>query len=270
MKKLFTLAALLTSSLASAVDLAELENKYYVGLNFGGEYSGGLNLRPNLLIGYHYKKSSKLELEINSNIHSLENIGVGLLANYRYYPDIDLGPVTLYVSGGLGGYVQIIGGTSSDSGGTKKLLENSDGGVQGNHVDEESQDDKAKKVNISDQGEGNEGVESGSETSSSDEDESSTEVKVETELYALEATPAAEETPETTMDNSLTMHTSETISDQSSTNKILGYIAYKLKIGVDYKFTPRIIGAIGLNLSGSLNSLSQIGTGIEVGIRYNF
>ena len=32
-------------------------------------------------------------------------IGASLLANYRYYPDLDIDPVKLYVSGGLGGYL---------------------------------------------------------------------------------------------------------------------------------------------------------------------
>ncbi|WP_341808414.1 hypothetical protein [Wolbachia endosymbiont (group E) of Neria commutata] len=267
-KKLFTLAALLTSSLASAVDLADLENKYYVGLNFGGEYSGGLNLRPNLLIGYHYKKSSKLELEINSSIHSLKNIGIGLLANYPYYPDIDLGPATLYVSGGLGSYIQIIGEASS-------------GGDA----------DKSSVLSISDE---DKSIETASESPCSPEERRKEIIQliakmhydvnkqeftddlskigsgIKNECEKLKAlNKTIKEVTEATQ-SSPVMYTNQVTTNQPSANKILGHIAYKLKIGVDYKFTPRIIGAVGLNLSGSLNSLSQVGTGIEVGIRYNF
>ncbi|APR98212.1 hypothetical protein [Wolbachia endosymbiont of Folsomia candida] len=126
MKKFFTLAALFTSSLAGAVDSADSENKYYVGLNVGGgyvrggyvddKYNGGLSVRPSFLIGYNDRKNSKLELEINSDIHTLENIRARFLINYRYYPDfLDIDPVTMYFSGGLGGYFHYLHINKSDS-----------------------------------------------------------------------------------------------------------------------------------------------------------
>ncbi|OCA06852.1 hypothetical protein wTpre_1202 [Wolbachia endosymbiont of Trichogramma pretiosum] len=37
-----------------------------------------------------------------------KKMGASLLANYRYYPNVDIDPVKLYVSGGLGGYLQVI------------------------------------------------------------------------------------------------------------------------------------------------------------------
>jgi len=64
-------------------------------------------LLPFLFLGYHYDQNSKFELEVLSNIKSLKSIGASLLANYRFYPDLDIDPVKLYVSGGLGGYLQI-------------------------------------------------------------------------------------------------------------------------------------------------------------------
>ncbi len=71
-------------------------------------------------------KNSKFELEVLANMSDIANkdtrkIGASLLANYRYYPDLDIDPVKLYVSGGLGGYLQVIpfgfgeGGKSKDS-----------------------------------------------------------------------------------------------------------------------------------------------------------
>ncbi|MGL9717299.1 MAG: hypothetical protein ACR5K9_01100 [Wolbachia sp.] len=110
MKKLFTLAVLLTSSLASAADdaVANLEGQYYAGLNFGAGWGGGFVMKPSVVFGYHHDKNSKFELEVLSNVKSLKNIGASLLANYRFYPDLDIDPVKLYVSAGLGGYLQIV------------------------------------------------------------------------------------------------------------------------------------------------------------------
>ncbi|APR99064.1 hypothetical protein [Wolbachia endosymbiont of Folsomia candida] len=204
-KRLFTLAALLTSSLAGAIDL---ENKYYAGLNFGGQYSfrsgGSLSYRPNVLIGYHYEKSSKLELEINGDVESLKHFTIGFLGNYRYYPDFKIDPVTLYVSAGLGaGYTK--GGVSSTS-------VTGDGGTT-----------------------------------------------------ATKEEPAKVTVP--------VVYAGETVADGTSMiDKVLGYFFYKLKVGVDYEFTPQIVGAVGINVGGSVHSLIKLnpGTGIELGIRYNF
>ena len=224
-KRLFTLAALLTSSLAGALDL---EDKYYAGLNFGGGYSSGLNLRPNILLGYHYQESSKFELEINSNIQSLKSIGAGLLFNYRYYPKLDIDPVTLYVSGGLGGYVQIIGGSNSGSSDAK-----SEAGDGPSPAETPKTEVAASPVPV-----GDDAVQASDGTVRASED-------------AVQASSA---------------------SSSSTLDKILGYVAYKVKVGVDYEFTPQIIGAFGLNVGGQLNQLLDlnVGTGFELGIRYNF
>lgn len=211
MKKYFTLAALLTSSLAGAIDLGDLENKYYAGLNFGGEYSGKLSTRPNILIGYHYEKSSKLELEINANFHSLTDVTLVLLGNYRYYPDLNIDPVTLYVSGGLGTGFRTGGGASTTS------------------------PSEGEKVTPSDD----------------DEVIQQEEPNTESAAYAGEGAAAG----------------------PSMVDNVLGYFHYKLKVGVDYEFTPQIISAVGINLGGSFHGLiktQRVGTGIELGIRYNF
>jgi hypothetical protein len=117
MKRLFTLAVLLTSSLAGAVDgVADSEEKYYAGLNFSAGWGDSFVMKPSVVFGYHHDKNSKFELEALTNIsnitdNALRKIGISLLANYRYYPDLDIDPVKLYVSGGLGGYVQAMAST---------------------------------------------------------------------------------------------------------------------------------------------------------------
>lgn len=128
MKRLCVLAVLLTSSLAGAANnsASKSEDQYYAGLNFGAGWGGGFVMKPSVVFGYHHDKNSKFELEVLANMSDIANkdtrkIGASLLANYRYYPDLDIDPVKLYVSGGLGGYLQVIpfgfgeGGKSKDS-----------------------------------------------------------------------------------------------------------------------------------------------------------
>lgn len=114
-KRLCVLAVLLTSSLAGAASnsASKSEDQYYAGLNFGAGWGGGLKIKPSVGFGYHYDKNSKFELEVLTDISDIADkekreIGVRLLANYRYYPDLDIDPVKLYVSGGLGGYLQVM------------------------------------------------------------------------------------------------------------------------------------------------------------------
>ncbi|WP_408067678.1 hypothetical protein [Wolbachia pipientis] len=116
-KGLCVLAVLLTSSLAGAASNKAASNsakeQYYAGLNFGGGWGAGLKIKPGLVFGYNYDKSSKFELEILTDVSDMfgaedKKMGASLLANYRYYPDVDIDPVKLYVSGGLGGYLQVI------------------------------------------------------------------------------------------------------------------------------------------------------------------
>ncbi|WP_264736029.1 hypothetical protein [Wolbachia endosymbiont (group A) of Rhinocyllus conicus] len=115
MKRLCVLAVLLTSSLAGAANnsASKSEDQYYAGLNFGAGWGGGFVMKPSVVFGYHHDKNSKFELEVLANMSDIANkdtrkIGASLLANYRYYPDLDIDPVKLYVSGGLGGYLQVI------------------------------------------------------------------------------------------------------------------------------------------------------------------
>ncbi len=115
MKRLCALAVLLTSSLAGAANnsASKSEDQYYAGLNFGAGWGGGLKIKPSVVFGYHYDKNSKFELEVLTDISDMfgkeeKKMGASLLANYRYYPDLDIDPVKLYVSGGLGGYLQVM------------------------------------------------------------------------------------------------------------------------------------------------------------------
>lgn len=129
-KRLCVLAVLLTSSLAGAASnsASKSEDKYYAGLNFGAGWGGGFIMKPSVVFGYHHNKNSKFELEVLANMSDIakdtRKIGASLLANYRYYPDLDIDPVKLYVSGGLGGYLQVIpfgfgnGGTSEPAAST--------------------------------------------------------------------------------------------------------------------------------------------------------
>lgn len=111
-KGLCVLAVLRTSSLAGAASNSAKE-QYYAGLNFGGGWDTELKIKPGLVFGYNYDESSKFELEVLTDVSDMfgketKKIGASLLANYRYYPDVDIDPVKLYFSGGLGGYLQVI------------------------------------------------------------------------------------------------------------------------------------------------------------------
>ncbi len=152
MKRLCVLAVLLTSSLAGAAtnSASKSEDQYYAGLNFGAGWGGGFIMKPSVIFGYHHDKNSKFELEVLANMSDIANkdtrkIGASLLANYRYYPDLDIDPVKLYVSGGLGGYLQVIpfgfgeGGESKDLGATTT---SSAGEVTGAAAEEASVVDK--------------------------------------------------------------------------------------------------------------------------------
>ena len=101
-------------------------------------------------------------------------MGTSLLANYRYYPDVDIDPVKLYVSGGLGGHLQV---------------------------------------------------------------------------YPFEIVGA------------------------DTTDKVLGAISYKLKVGVDYEVAPQIVGTAALTVGGQLSGVKAMAVPdmmLEVGVRYNF
>ncbi|MCA4774519.1 hypothetical protein [Wolbachia endosymbiont of Mansonella perstans] len=123
MKRLCALAVLLTSSLAGAAGdvAANLEGQYCAGLNFDAGWGAGFVMKPSVVFGYYYDKNSKFELEVLSNINNIASedrvVGTSLLENYRFYPDLDIDPVKLYVSRGLGGYVKILSSFGFGGGG---------------------------------------------------------------------------------------------------------------------------------------------------------
>ncbi|MFT4313603.1 MAG: outer membrane beta-barrel protein [Wolbachia pipientis] len=145
-KGLCVLAVLLTSSLAGAASNKAASNsakeQYYAGLNFGGGWGGSLKIKPGLVFGYNYDKSSKFELEVLTDVSDMfggkvldnegkptaedkvKKMGVSLLANYRYYPDVDIDPVKLYVSGGLGGHLSIPFGEKKQAAAEEKSEDN--------------------------------------------------------------------------------------------------------------------------------------------------
>ncbi|MGL9717300.1 MAG: hypothetical protein ACR5K9_01105 [Wolbachia sp.] len=243
MKRLCALAVLLTSSLASAADdaVANFESQYYAGLNFGAGLRGGFNIdnfvmKPSIVLGYHYDKNSKFELEALTDISNITDkkeraIGASLLANYRFYPDLDIDPVKLYVSAGLGGYLQIIEGSQKSSH-TAQALQNVVGkdtllgkgvGKMDNLIG--GLVDKTKVV--------------------------SKVTKKADELVGKVSNPPK----------------------PSIADKILDSISYKLKIGVDCEITPQIVGTAGIAMSGQLSGLKakQIPDAtLEVGVHYNF
>ncbi|MCA7010590.1 hypothetical protein [Wolbachia endosymbiont of Tribolium confusum] len=240
MKKLFaTLLALSLASTASssASELEErYEDQYYAGLNFGTQWGEKFQLKPSVVFGYHHNKSSKFELEVLTNISDIADkqkrkVGASLLANYRYYPDLEIDPIKLYASIGLGGYIQVLpsfglGGSSTDETTGKNVADNGDSGKIVNKDDTEN-------------------------NNKSEEEEGSQEA------------PAL-----------LSADESKVTSDPSLVDKILSSISYKLKVGVDYEFTPQIVATVAIAANGQLSAFKppvQIpGAIIEVGIRYNF
>lgn len=91
----------------------QYEDHYYVGLNFGTRWGESFKLNPNVVFGYHHNKNSKFELEVLADISDITDkekrkVGASLLANYLYYPDLEIDPIRLYASIGLGGYIRIL------------------------------------------------------------------------------------------------------------------------------------------------------------------
>ncbi len=168
------------------------EDQYYVGyvgLNFGTRWGASFQLKPSVVFGYHHNKSSKFELEVLADISDITDeekrkVGASLLANYLYYPDLEIDPIKLYASIGLGGYIRIL------------------------------------------------------------------------PSFGLGKDTNADTTKNETLD------------------KILGTIAYKVKLGVDCEIIPQIIGTVAIAASGQLSGfkppMKKPDAIIEVGIRYNF
>ena len=106
------------------------EDQYYVGyvgLNFGTRWGASFQLKPSVVFGYHHNKNSKFELEVLANISDITDkekrkVGASLLTNYLYYPELDIDPIRLYASMGLGGRIQILPsfGLGEDTNGTPK------------------------------------------------------------------------------------------------------------------------------------------------------
>lgn len=70
-------------------------------------------MKPSVVFGYHHNQNSKFELEVLADISDITDkekrkVGASLLANYLYYPDLEIDPIKLYASMGLGGYIRIL------------------------------------------------------------------------------------------------------------------------------------------------------------------
>lgn len=179
----------------------QYEDHYYVGLNFGTRWGESFKLNPNVVFGYHHNKNSKFELEVLADISDITDkakrkVGASLLANYLYYPGLEIDPIKLYASIGLGGYIRILPSFGL-----------------------------------------------GEDTNA-----------VNTPNSAATVTAAA--------------------GQNETLDKILGTIAYKVKLGVDCEIIPQIIGTIAIAASGQLSGfkppMKKPDAIIEVGIRYNF
>lgn len=122
MRMMKVFAALVALASTASNGTSELENQHkdhcedqyedhcYVGLNFGTRWGESFKLNPNVVFGYHHNKNSKFELEVLANISDITDkqkrkVGASLLANYLYYPDLEIDPIKLYASIGLGGYI---------------------------------------------------------------------------------------------------------------------------------------------------------------------
>lgn len=170
----------------------QYEDQYYVGyvgLNFGTRWGESFQLKPSVVFGYHHNQNSKFELEVLADISDITDkdkrkVGASLLANYLYYPDLEIDPIKLYASIGLGGYIRI-----------------------------------------------------------------------------LPSFGLGEDTNADTTKNEIL-------------DKILGTIAYKVKLGVDCEIIPQIVGTVAIAASGQLSGfkppMKKPDAIIEVGIRYNF
>lgn len=170
----------------------QYEDQYYVGyvgLNFGTRWGESFQLKPSVVFGYHHNQNSKFELEVLADISDITDkdkrkVGASLLANYLYYPDLEIDPIKLYASIGLGGYIRI-----------------------------------------------------------------------------LPSFGLGEDTNANTTKNEIL-------------DKILGTIAYKVKLGVDCEIIPQIVGTVAIAASGQLSGfkppMKKPDAIIEVGIRYNF
>lgn len=179
----------------------QYEDHYYVGLNFGTRWGESFKLNPNVVFGYHHNKNSKFELEVLADISDITDkakrkVGASLLANYLYYPDLEIDPIKLYASIGLGGYIRIL------------------------------------------------------------------------PSFGLGEDTNAVNTPNSAATVAAAAGQNETL------DKILGTIAYKVKLGVDCEIIPQIIGTVAIAASGQLSGfkppMKKPDAIIEVGIRYNF
>lgn len=174
-----------------------------------------------VVFGYHYDQNSKFELEVLSNINNIASkdrvVGASLLANYRFYPDLDIDPVKLYVSGGLGGYLQIV--PFGFGSGSKKA---------------------EKPVPPEEVKEGKNGK----------DDKPPEEVK---ENEEPEPEPSTKGDAAGAISGTVPGIYGTELPGQSIADKILGSISYKLKVGVDYEITSQIVGAVGITVGGQLS-----------------
>ncbi len=272
MKRLCALAVLLTSSLASAAGdvVANLEGQYYAGLNFGAGWGGGFIMKPSIVFGYHHDKNSKFELEVLSNINNIASrdrvVGASLLANYRFYPDLDIDPVKLYVSGGLGGYVQIL--PSFGFGGIGKKVEKPTPPAGGSNNQDSSNTGGSGNDQNGSGNQGNGGTGS-NDPAKSEEEGGDAAGAISGTIPGIYGAGGGKQDVGTQTDGGSGKPAGPSIVD-----KILGSISYKLKVGVDYEITPQIVGAVGITMGGQLSNFKppiQIPDAVlELGVRYNF
>ncbi|MGL9775808.1 MAG: hypothetical protein ACR5K1_04325 [Wolbachia sp.] len=248
-------------------------------------------MKPSVVFGYHYDQNSKFELEVLSNVKSLKSIGASLLANYRFYPDLDIDPVKLYVSGGLGGYLQIV--PFGFGSGSKKAVSNSstaaiaateggdaeEGDAGGDAIEESAPADKEDKK-IKDIKEVVKEVKE-IEKGIKEMKELEKQRKLLKDLEAIgEDLDGIEKAKKKIKELEKLDKEIDEIGNGINTvnlslaDKILGSISYKLKVGVDYEITPQIVGAVGITVGGQLSGfkppIKMPDTTLEVGIRYNF
>ncbi|AZU37975.1 cell envelope biogenesis protein OmpA [Wolbachia endosymbiont of Bemisia tabaci] len=242
MKKLF--AILLASSLAntassSASELEDrYEDQYYVGLNFGAGWGDTFKTKPSVVFGYNYDKNSKFELEVLANVSDItdkQKRKAGASLLVNYRYYPDLEIDPIKLYASIG-----------LSGYIQVLPSFGFGG---------SSTGETTGENVSGNG--------GSSKNVSDNDDSGTGVN-----------PSVGENVKEVEEETQKITSAAETSNPSLADKVLSSVSYKVKLGVDYEFTPQIVGTVAIDANGQLSAFKppvQIPDAIiEVGIRYNF
>ncbi|WP_265030763.1 cell envelope biogenesis protein OmpA [Wolbachia endosymbiont (group B) of Athalia cordata] len=215
------------------------EDQYYVGyvgLNFGTRWGASFQLKPSVVFGYHHNKNSKFELEVLANISDITD------KVKRKVGTSLLANYRYYPDFDIDP-IKLY--ASVGLGGYIQVLPSF--GFGGSSTGETT------GKNVADRGDSGNIV---------DKDGTKNDNKRKEEEESQEA-PAL-----------LAADGSKVTSDPSLVDKILSSISYKLKVGVDYEFTPQIVATVAIAASGQFSGFKppvQIPDAIiEVGIRYNF